>query len=59
MKEAGKGSVQRKTNQSSYSDNWDKIFGEEKKKRDCSRALDELVRLSEELGLYSDRDKKD
>jgi hypothetical protein len=55
--EAGKGSAPRKNvNQSAYSENHSKIFGESgflaRKKRE--EALQELTRLSEELDLYDE-----
>jgi hypothetical protein len=50
--EAGKGSATRKTSdQKTYAENWDKIFGRGKIPPK-NEHLDELVRLSEELGLY-------
>ena len=50
--EAGKGSAPRKNqDQDAYRQNWDMIFG--KKKR--NEALEELVRLSEEAGLYDEK----
>lgn len=54
--EAGKGSAPRKNqDQDAYRQNWDMIFG--KKKRD--EALEELVRLSEEAGLYDEKPECD
>ena len=54
--EAGKGSAPRKNqDQDSYRDNWERIFG--KKKR--NEALEELVRLSEEAGLYDEKPESD
>ena len=54
--EAGKGSAPRKNqDQDAYRQNWDMIFG--KKKRD--EALDRLVRLSEEAGLYDEKPESD
>jgi hypothetical protein len=51
---AGKGSAPRKNqNYDAYADNYDRIFGRGKKEKQ-KRALDEMVRLSEELGLYDD-----
>jgi hypothetical protein len=60
--EAGKGSAPRKNgNQESYSENHSKIFGESgplaRKKRE--EALQELTRLSEELGLYDEPSERD
>jgi hypothetical protein len=58
--EAGKGSAPRKTAaQTTYAENHSKIFGESgflaRKRRE--EALQELVRLSEELDLYDEPDK--
>lgn len=54
--EAGKGSAPRKNqDQDAYRQNWDAIFG--KKKR--YEALDELVSLSEEAGLYDEKPESD
>lgn len=47
--EAGKGSAPRKNqDQDAYRDNWDRIFGQKKREE----ALEELTRLTEEMGLY-------
>lgn len=40
-----------------YRNNWDKIFGKKKDKQEQEPSLDELTQLSEELGLYEDRDE--
>ena len=54
--EAGKGSAPRKNqDQDAYRQNWDMIIG--KKKRD--EALQELVGLSEEAGLYDEKPECD
>ena len=54
--EAGKGSAPRKNqDQDAYHQNWEAIFG--KKKR--NEALEELVRLSEEAGLYDEKPESD
>lgn len=54
--EAGKGSAPRKNqDQEAYRNNWDTIFG--KKKR--YEALVELVRLSEEAGMYDEKPESD
>ena len=54
--EAGKGSAPRKNqDQDAYRQNWEAIFG--KKKRD--EALDRLVSLSEEAGLYDEKPESD
>ena len=54
--EAGKGSAPRKNqDQDAYRQNWEAIFG--KKKR--YEALEELVRLSEEAGLYDEKPESD
>ena len=49
MSDGGKGSIQRPTNIETYNTNYDNIF---KNKQEV--ALEELVRISEELGLYED-----
>ena len=49
--EAGKGSNRRPEDQDAYSEGWDRIFGRKKREE----ALDELVRLSQEMGLYDDK----
>ena len=54
--EAGKGSAPRKNqDQDAYRQNWEDIFG--KKKR--YKALEELVRLSEEAGFYDEKPESD
>ena len=54
--EAGKGSAPRKNqDQDAYRQNWEDIFG--KKKR--YKALEELVRLSEEYGMYDEKPESD
>lgn len=54
--EAGKGSAPRKNqDQEAYRQNWEAIFG--KKKR--YEALEELVRLSEEAGMYDEKPESD
>ena len=54
--EAGKGSAPRKNqDQDAYRQNWEAIFG--KKKR--NEALDVLVSLSEEAGLYDEKPESD
>ena len=56
--EAGKGSAPRKNqdqDQDEYRQNWEESFG--KKKR--YKVLEELVRLSEELGLYDEKPESD
>ncbi len=58
MSDGGKGSRPRPFSVSNeeYANRWDAIFGrdkiEEKAKRE--RALDEMVRISQELGLYDE-----
>jgi hypothetical protein len=42
--------IKSKTNSNAYSDGWDRIFGKKKKEE----ALDEMVRINQELGLYDD-----
>ena len=53
MGEAGKGDKQRPTDTEKYTQNYDLIFRKDKE----FKAIDELVRLSEELGLYKDLEK--
>lgn len=39
-----------------YRDNWDRIFGKNKEKmQEQKEALEELTQLSQELGLYEDK----
>ena len=57
MSNGGKGSKPRPFSvaQHEYDNRWDTIFGrdlEEKEKRE--KALDEMVRINQELGLYDD-----
>ena len=57
MSDGGKGSKPRPFSvaQHEYDNRWDAIFGrdlEEKDKRE--KALDEMVRISQEMGLYDD-----
>ena len=40
-----------------YRSNWEQIFGKKKDKGEQEKALAELTQLSEELGLYEDRDE--
>jgi hypothetical protein len=59
MSDGGKGSKPRpfSVTQQEYDNRWDAIFGrdlkEEKEKRE--KALDEMVRINQELGLYEDK----
>lgn len=46
--------IKSKGNNSAYSDGWDRIFGKKKKQEE---ALDEMVRINQELGLYDDQSK--
>lgn len=52
---AGKGSKPRpySVDQQTYSNNWDAIFNK-KKKMTPEEALQEMVRISEEMGMYVD-----
>lgn len=51
MSDGGKGSAPRKQqDQKAYADNWEAIFGRKKREE----ALQEMVRISEELGLYDE-----
>ena len=59
MSDGGKGSKPRpfSVTQEEYDNRWDTIFGrdlkeEEKDKRE--KALDEMVRISQEMGLYDE-----
>lgn len=61
MSDGGKGSTQRPRSiaDEDYANRWDSIFGrdrfsiiQERAKRE--RALDELVRINQEMGLYDD-----
>ena len=59
MSDGGKGSKPRpfSVTQEEYDNRWDNIFSrdlkdEEKEKRE--KALDEMVRISQEMGLYDD-----
>lgn len=45
--------IKSKGNNSAYSDGWDRIFGKKKKEE----ALDEMVKINQELGLYDDQPK--
>lgn len=54
--EAGKGSAPRKNqDQDAYRQNWEAIFG----KKNRYEALEELVRISEEAGLYDEKPESD
>jgi hypothetical protein len=55
MSDGGKGSSPRPYSVSNeeYKNRWDAIFGRDLKK-DQEKALDDLVRNAEELGLYED-----
>jgi len=55
MSDGGKGSSPRPYSVSNeeYANRWDAIFGRDIK-NDQEKALDNLVRISEELGLYED-----
>jgi hypothetical protein len=59
--DGGKGSGRRPSSVSDdvVADNWSQIFSKSKlqQRLERERALDELVRISEELGLYEDYDK--
>lgn len=63
MSDGGKGSTQRPRSiaDEEWANRWDNIFGrdrysdiQERAKRD--RALDEMVKINQELGLYDDKD---
>ena len=46
--------IQTKGTSAAYSEGWDRIFNKKKKQEE---ALDELVRVNEELGLYEEDGK--
>jgi hypothetical protein len=53
--EAGKGSKPRQdANQDAFADGWERIFGKAKREK----ALDELVALTEDMGLYEEPKKE-
>lgn len=56
MSDGGKGSSPRPYSVSNqeYAERWDAIFNREKREK----ALDELVKVQEDLGLYDDIEKK-
>jgi len=62
MSDGGKGSKPRPYSVSDleYATRWDAIFGRDQlsQKAKQERALDEMVRLSQEMGLYDDFDDK-
>lgn len=62
MSDGGKGSKPRPYSVSNleYATRWDAIFGRDQlsEKAKQERALDEMVRLSQEMGLYDDFDDK-
>ena len=57
MSDGGKGSKPRpfSVTQEEYDNRWDTIFGRDlKEKEKRENALDEMVRISQEMGLYDD-----
>jgi len=54
MSDGGKGSKPRPIeDRQQFADNWDRIFSKkDDQKKKTEAALDELVRINEELGLY-------
>jgi hypothetical protein len=57
MSDGGKGSKPRpfSVTQYEYDNRWDAIFGSDLKEKDKrEKALDEMVRISQEMGLYDD-----
>ena len=57
MSDGGKGSKPRpfSVTQHEYDNRWDAIFGRDlKEKEKREKALDEMVRISQEMGLYDD-----
>jgi len=59
MSDGGKGSNLRPLSVSNeeYANRWDAIFGTDQKRKQ-ERALDEMVRISQELGLYDEFEDK-
>jgi hypothetical protein len=55
MSDGGKGSSPRPLSVSNeeYANRWDAIFGTDQKRKQ-ERALDEMVRISQEMGLYDE-----
>jgi hypothetical protein len=60
MNDGGKGSARRprQVSNEDYENRWDAIFGRDKLSEQAKRerALDEMVRISQELGLYDELD---
>ena len=58
MSDGGKGSARRprQVSNEDYAARWDAIFGRDllSERAERERALDELVRISQELGLYDE-----
>jgi hypothetical protein len=57
MRDGGKGSQPRASSvtQEEYDNRWDTIFGRDLKEQEKrEKALDEMVRISQEMGLYDD-----
>ncbi len=57
MSDGGKGSKPRpfSVTQEEYDNRWDTIFGRDLKEQEKrEKALDEMVRISQEMGLYDD-----
>jgi hypothetical protein len=57
MSDGGKGSKPRPFSvaQEEYDNRWDAIFGRDlKEKEKREKALDEMIRINQELGLYDD-----
>ena len=57
MSDGGKGSKPRpfSVSQHEYDNRWDAIFGRDLKEQEKrEKALDEMVRISQEMGLYDD-----
>lgn len=55
MNDGGKGSKPRpySVTREEYDDRWDKIFSKDRKSKQ-EKALDDLVRITEDMGLYDD-----
>lgn len=58
MSDGGKGSARRprQVSNEDYANRWDAIFGRDllSERAERERALDELVRINQELGLYDE-----
>lgn len=48
--------IKTKAGNDAYAEGWDRIFGKNKKQSEREKALDEMVRLNQEMGLYDNED---